>query len=82
MDVSYQLHTLVAVSLGERTPCSYWIEEREGHGNRSDALEKIKLSPTVNRTTIRGFPHRNFGSKRGGDSDNCDNDVEKKVKVE
>jgi hypothetical protein len=45
MDVSYQPHTLVALSHGERTPCSYRIIERGGHGKRSDAVEKRKLSP-------------------------------------
>ena len=80
MDVSYQLHTLVTLSLGERAPCCYWIGEREGP--REQPVWCFGEKKTFRLLWIEprfvGFPHRNFDSKRGGDKDHCDNDVEKK----
>jgi hypothetical protein len=83
MDVSYQLHALVALSLGERTPCSSWIREREGHWNRSEGFGEQKTSSlSWIEPRFIGFPHRNFDFMGGGDKDNCDNDVKRRGKVE
>lgn len=78
MDVSYQLHALVTLPLKERTPCSYWLGECEGHWVRSELWRIENFTPSRNRTTVRRFPYRYFDPMGGGDKDNYDNDVEKK----